>query len=185
MYKIGWWLSRMTTALTVVGGLAIALMMLHVTLDVVMRSFFNSPLPGTITVVSHYYMIIAAFLPLAFTEQKNSHISVEVFADLLGHHGRRHLTGWTLPLSGLVFVAMALQSWHEANAKQGIEASVVQGNTSIPIWPTYYVLPVSFVLLSVVVAYKFLVYLMGQRSGLDADRIQSRDSVSDPGAGDE
>ena len=44
-------------------------MMLHITADVVGKFVFNRPLPGTIPIVSQYYMVIAAFLPLAMVEK--------------------------------------------------------------------------------------------------------------------
>ena len=63
MYRLGRWLSGLTDFTTLIGGLAIALMMLHITADVVLRFLFSSPPPGTITYVSNYYMVIAAFVP--------------------------------------------------------------------------------------------------------------------------
>ena len=93
MYALGRWLSRLTNFMTVLGGLAIALMMLHVTADVVARFLFGTPIPGTITVVSHYYMIVAAFVPLAFAEQKEGHISVEVVTERLPAFVQKHLQG--------------------------------------------------------------------------------------------
>ena len=56
-----------------------------------MRSFFNYPLPGTITIVSYYYMAIAAFMPLAFAEQKQAHISVEVITERMPKWLQKHL----------------------------------------------------------------------------------------------
>jgi TRAP-type C4-dicarboxylate transport system permease small subunit len=179
MYLIGRFLSHLNTTLTTLGGLAIALMMLHVSLDVLLRYVFNAPLPGTITIVAYYYMIIAAFLPLAFAEQKNAHISVEVFTDLLPDRGQYHLAAWILPLSAAIFGGMAWRTWGEAVSKHNITASVVQGNTSIPVWPTYYVLPIGFGLLSLVLAYKFLVYLFQSSSGLDEVRARPEDLHTD------
>lgn len=179
MYTLGRVLSWLNTTLTTLGGLAIALMMIHVTLDVALRYIFNAPLPGTITVVAYYYMIIAAFLPLAFAEQKNAHISVEVFTDLLPDRGQYHLAAWILPLSALIFGILAWRTWGEAVSKHNITASVVQGNTSIPVWPTYYVLPIGFGLLTLVLAYKFLVYLFQQPSGLDEVRARPEDQHND------
>ena len=170
MHSLGRWLSRLTDAMTILGGLAIALMMLHVTADVAGRFIFGTPIPGTITVVSHYYMIVAAFVPLAFAAQKNAHISVEVVTDRLPSVIKRHLEGWTLLLSAAVFALVAVRSWEVALSKYGIDASVVQGNTSIPVWPSYFVLPVGLGLMTVVLVYQFVVYLFGLRSGLDSER---------------
>ena len=170
MYTLGRWLSRLTDAMTIVGGLAIALMMLHVSADVAGRFVFGTPIPGTITVVSHYYMIIAAFVPLAFGAQKNAHISVEVVTERLPDVIKRHLEGWTLLLSALVFALVAVRTWEVALSNYAISASVVQGNTSIAVWPSYFVLPISLALMTTVLCYQFIVYLFGLRSGLDSER---------------
>ena len=73
-------LRKINQLITLIGGAAIALMMLHITADIIARFFLNTPLPGTITVVAHYYMIIAIFLPLAYTEQCKASISVELIS---------------------------------------------------------------------------------------------------------
>jgi len=170
MYALGKVLSRFINFLTVISGLAIALMMLHITLDVIARNFFNYPLPGTITIVSYYYMAIAAFMPLAFAEQKQAHISVEVITERMPKWLQKHLAGWMLLFSAAVFAALTLRSWEEAMSKYGIKASVVQGEDSLPVWPTYFVLPLGCCLMFLVVAYKFIVYLTSQPSGLDTER---------------
>lgn len=170
MYALGKFLSRFIDFLTVISGLAIALMMLHITLDVILRNVFNYPLPGTITVVSYYYMAIAAFMPLAFAEQKQAHISVEVVTERLPKWLQAHLAGWMLLFSAAVFALLTLRSWEEAMSKYGIKASVVQGEDSLPVWPTYFVLPLGCCLMFLVVTYKFIVYLTNQPSGLDTER---------------
>lgn len=170
MQSLGKLLSKVIDSMTVISGLAIALMMVHITLDVVLRNFFNYPLPGTITVVSYYYMAIAAFMPLAFAEQKSAHISVEVITELMPKTTQRHLAGWMLLFSAAVFALMTLRSWEEAMSKYGIKASVVQGEDSLPVWPTYFFLPLGCLLMLLVVIYKFIVYLTKAESGLDVQR---------------
>ena len=170
MQSLGKLLSKVIDSMTVISGLAIALMMVHITLDVILRNAFNYPLPGTITIVSYYYMAIAAFMPLAFAEQKLAHISVEVFTDLLPRTPQRHLAAWMLLFSAGVFALMTLRSWEEAMSKYGIKASVVQGEDSLPVWPTYFFLPLGCLLMLLVVIYKFIVYLTKAESGLDVQR---------------
>ena len=46
----------------------------------------------------------------------------------------------------------------------------MQGEDSLPVWPTYFVLPLGCCLMFLVVAYKFIVYLTSQPSGLDTER---------------
>ncbi|CUR47966.1 TRAP transporter small permease [Alloalcanivorax xenomutans] len=172
MYALGRWLSKITNLMTVIGGLAIALMMLHVTFDVIGRYVFGTPIPGTITIVSHYYMIVAAFVPLAYAEQKNAHITVEVVTERLPQIVQKHLEGWALAFSGVVFSFLTVRTWGEALSKHAINASVVQGDASIAVWQTYFVLPVGIGLMTLVLFYKFIVYLFGLKSGLDDERAQ-------------
>lgn len=173
MQAIGKLLSRLIDSVTVIAGLAIAFMMVHITLDVITRNFFNYPLPGTITIVSYYYMAIAAFMPLAFAEQKSAHISVEVLTERLPPLVQKHLAGCLLLLSAAVFALLTLRSWEEALSKYGIRASVVQGEDSLSVWPTYFFLPLGCLLMFVVVLYKFAIYLTGQASGLDSERSRA------------
>lgn len=177
MYAFGKLLSRIIDSMTVISGLAIAVMMVHIVLDVVLRNVFNYPLPGTITIVSYYYMAIAVFMPLAFAEQKSAHISVEVITELMPAGVQRHLAGWMLLFSAVIFALMTVRSWEEAVGKYGIKASVVQGEDSLPIWPTYFFLPVGCLLMFLVVVYKFIVYLTRQESGLDVERAEAASEV--------
>lgn len=172
LYRLGRLLAAITNITTVIGGLAIALMMLHVTLAVAARYLLGTPLPGTMTIVSYYYMIIAAYIPLAYAEQKEAHISVEVLTEQLPAGVQRHLAGWGLLLSATVFTVLTWRTWIEAVGKYSDGASVVQGNASIIIWPTYFVLPIGFALMALVAVYKFLLYLTGARSGLDEHRAR-------------
>lgn len=172
LYRLGRLLAAITNVTTVIGGLAIALMMFHVTAAVAARYLFGTPLPGTITIVSYYYMLIAAFIPLAYAEQKEAHISVEVLTERLPAGLQRHLAGWGLLLSAAAFTVLTWRTWLEAVGKYADGASVVQGNTSIIVWPTYFVLPVGFGLMALVAVYKFLLYLTGARSGLDEHRAR-------------
>lgn len=170
MHTLGKLLSHLINLVTVLAGLAVALMMLHVTADVVSRYAFNYPLPGTISIVSNFYMVLVAFMPLAFAEQKAAHISVEVLTERFPGRVQEHLAAWLLLVSAAVFGVITARTWGEALAKQAINASVVQGDATIPIWPTYFFIPVGCALMCVVCLYKFAVYLTGARSGLDTMR---------------
>ncbi|MCH9675152.1 MAG: TRAP transporter small permease, partial [Gammaproteobacteria bacterium] len=67
MYKFGRFLKGTTDVLTFVACVAVVLMMLHITLDVFMR-WIGFPIPATVTIVPHYYMLPIIFLPLALVE---------------------------------------------------------------------------------------------------------------------
>lgn len=173
MHAFGRFLSRIINLISIIGGLAIALMMLHITFDVVGRHFFNMHVPGTITIVSYYYMSIAVFIPLAFTEQKDAHISVEVITELMPAWIRNNLERLAMMCSLIVFGALTVRSFGEAQKKFASGASMVQGNSDIPIWITYYILPVGTGLMAVVLLYKLINSFMPNESGLDTERSKA------------
>ena len=173
MFAIGRFLSKVTNVVSIIGGLAIALMMFHITFDVIGRYFFNSPIPGTITIVSYYYMSIAAFVPLAFAEQKDAHISVEVITERMPAWMRRNLEHLARLCSLVVFGFLTVRSFGEAQGKFSMGASIVQGNSDISIWVTYFMLPLGAGLMTLVVLYKLINGFLPQESGLDTERAKA------------
>ena len=176
MQPLGRLLSYLINGVTILAGLSVALMMVHITADVIARYIFNYPLPGTMSIVSNFYMVLVAFLPLAFVEQKGAHISVEVVTERLPAAIQRHLAACLLPLSMLIFGILTVRTWGEAVIKMEVNAAVVQGADKILIWPTYFFLPLGCGLMVLVLAYKFLIYLTGAPSGIDSARIIGPDS---------
>ena len=81
-------LGRLANALAFLGGIAVVLMMLHICADVIAKYVFNSPIPGTLEIVSNYYMVATVFLPLALVERKNAHIAVEILSQHLPTRGQ-------------------------------------------------------------------------------------------------
>ncbi len=65
--------------LMAIGGVVIILLMLHITADVAGKYFFNTPIIGTLEIVSRYYMVAVVFLPLAFVQIRRQHLTVEMF----------------------------------------------------------------------------------------------------------
>ena len=89
-------LARAANWTSVLAGLAVVAMMLQVTLDVTLRYLIGKPLMGTLTMVSFYYMVIVAFVPLALAEQRDAHISVDFVTEALPVRLKYHLAGLML-----------------------------------------------------------------------------------------
>lgn len=152
---------------TILGGIAIALMMVHVSLDVFFRHVLNSPLPGTLTMVTYYYMIIATFVPLAHAEHRNAHISVEVVTELMAARLRHHLQGWMYLATGAVLALLAWRTWIEAVKAMTLGASQVQGSQTIAVWPAYFALPFGAGLMALLLMLRFVAYLTGQTADME------------------
>ena len=160
-----------TVSFATLGVIAVLFMMVHITVEIVLRWLFNMPLPGTISIVAYYYMVIACFVPLAMLEQNNRHISVDVFTSFLPapvQTGLRFITGI---LTVSVMAAMAARGWQEAVSKHKVGAAITQSDTTIPIWPTYYVVALGCGLMVLVAAAKLINQIFGEIVTLQSDGL--------------
>ncbi|WP_339948063.1 TRAP transporter small permease [uncultured Albimonas sp.] len=120
---------------------AAVLMMVHISVDVISKYVFRTPLPGTIAIVSNYYMVLVAFLPLAFAERRNGHIGVEVLTTRFPPHAQRALNIVSLLFCAAVFGALTWQSWIEAGRALQIGAFEIEFDVKLLTWPARYLLP--------------------------------------------
>lgn len=153
---------RLVDLSQLIGMLAIVAMMIHISIDVISRNLFNSPLTGTVTIVSSYYMVICAFASLALAERHKGHIEVEVFTELLPRNVQYHLAGWLYPISILAFAQLTYRTYFDAISKYRIGSFQIEANIAIPMWPSYAILPFGFGLMTLAVTFRFLDYLTGK-----------------------
>lgn len=169
---LDWW-SRALLVLAVGAGL---LMMLHVSLDVFMRTAFNAPLRQTNQTVAAYYMIAVAFAPLAILGKRDAHISADVFTDRLGPLGRRLIAIFTTLLALAFIYAFTWQSWISAG-KRTAQGEVLEiSGGYMPVWPGRWLLPIAGASLFACLALRLVRLLMGH----DPDEIagqSDRDSM--------
>lgn len=146
------------------GAIGVIVMMLHITVDVLCRVILGSPLVGTNEIVSRYYMIAVAFLPLAWVERRNGMIAVELFDSLLGRGAR--LVGDLLVavVSIAVLLLITWTSWHEAVAAYQKDAFVMAVGSRIPVWPTYYMIPVGCFLAAIIVVLRAVMMVISPPS---------------------
>lgn len=156
MHRLSFLIETGTKTFNGAGMILLLLMIVHVTLDVAMRFLFNMPLPGTIMVVSLFYMIAVAFLPLAAVEERDAHISVEIVTELLPAYLQSCLRVFSIFFSTLVFGLLTFRTGVEAVTKFRIGAYVVEAGTRVPTWPPYFFLPIGFGLMTLVLLCRLL-----------------------------
>lgn len=166
MKKLQFFLEKINQIITLVGGAAISLMMIQVTLDIFFRFVLNKPLPGTITIVAHYYMIIAIFLPLAYVEQTKSSICIELISSRFSDKFNRFLSIFinlfisiTAYLIAYVSFGVALKNYHS-------KTSVMQGDYTIATWPSYFILFLGVFLLGTYCLVRFLIELTSNKNSM-------------------
>jgi TRAP-type C4-dicarboxylate transport system permease small subunit len=181
LFSLGRLLGRLTDLLAFLACAAVVLMMLHITFDVFMR-FIGRPIPATVTIVPHYYMLPIIFLPLALAERNNAHITVEIFVQLLRRSWQRALAVLSWAVAAGVFGILLYQTWLDAVEKWRVGTFMMEVDWKIPIWASYFFLPAGFALVVAVLIYRILTTLTGARSGL---REASHDAFDDSLAGGE
>ena len=144
---------------------AVVLMMAHISLDVLLR-WIGLPIPATVTIVPHYYMLPIVFLPLALAEKNDSHITVEILVQLFRNRLQRILAvcGWLF--SAGVFSILFYQTFLDALDKMSVGTFMIEVDWKIPIWASYFFLPVGFGFVIVVFLYKIIATITESESGL-------------------
>ncbi|WP_268873807.1 TRAP transporter small permease subunit [Sulfitobacter sp. EhC04] len=129
--------------------------MLHVLSDVIMKTFFNSPIPGTSEFVAHYYMVAAVFLPMPFVEMRNSGIAVDLFYNLFGPAIQRIMLLCAylgqLTFFSLLAYQSGLDAWHAWEVREYLSGQII-----VTIWPASFFLPVGFGLSALASALRFV-----------------------------
>jgi TRAP-type C4-dicarboxylate transport system permease small subunit len=124
-----------------ISSIFLVLMMLHVTADVLMKYFFNSPIEGTFETVTYYYMISIVFLPLAMVELRNEHIYVDLFVRRLPERIQQGIFIFACFTGIVYFSIMTFQTFIDA-LKATAERETVMSNYLFYVWPSRWALPI-------------------------------------------
>ena len=152
---------RISDGLALLGAVGVVAMLVHITAYVIMRQFSHSPVPATVEIVSYYYMVLIAFLPLAWAERRGEMISIEIFAPLMtGRIGRINEIFVALVTSG-VYAVLTYTTWLVAMREFSARSFVISLSVVIPVWPGYFVLPIGFALAALVTLYRGLMPKQG------------------------
>lgn len=152
---------RLTDALAVLGALGVVAMLVHINIDVVLRQLFHWPVPATNEIVSRYYMVMVAFLSLAWADRRGEMIRVEVLSGLLSERLRRPIQIFVYLVCAAAFAVLTWTTWSEAMANLRSGTFVMSLNVAVLVWPSYFVLPVAFALALLVSLVKLAVTLSG------------------------
>ena len=108
--------------------LAIPLMLLTVG-DVMGRSFFNKPIPGTFE-LSEYMLAVIVLLGAAYTQQVKGHVGVDFLTSRYAPRTQAVLQALTT-LAGLLIIAVLVWQGY----LEGIHEKAVSDQLRVPQWP--------------------------------------------------
>ena len=146
--------NRITSGLALLGAVGVLAMLVHITGYVVMRNLAGAPIPATVEIVSYYYMVAIAFLPLAWAERRGDMIAVEIFSHLLvGRLGRINAI-FVSVVTFAAYLVLTYTTWTVAMRQFAARSYVISLSVAVPVWPSYFILPAAFALAALVALYR-------------------------------
>ena len=158
--------------LALIGGAAVVLMMLHVTLDVLLLNLFRISMNTAPEIVARYYMVAVAFLPLGWLTMRNQMISVELLDFMLPKWVQR-ISDFLIALVGMgVYGLLTYATWLRALREMRSRSFVDLVSVELPVWPSHFLVPTGFALATLSCAIMALVFL-SKPAREDLDRLLS------------
>jgi TRAP-type C4-dicarboxylate transport system permease small subunit len=117
---------------------------------VVLRNVFRISLDTTPEVVARYYMVIVAFLPLAWLERRNGMVSVELLEWALGPRSRQASDIFVALFSALAYGVLAWTTARSALRHFEVGTFVEFLDYKMPVWHSHFLPPLGFFLASLV-----------------------------------
>lgn len=128
-------------ALLAISCVAVVAMMLQVTADAFLRTFLHWSVPGTEEIVSAYYMVAVAFLPLAFVQRERGHVMIELFTMRLAPRTNALIDSVVFVVCGLGLAIFTYAALMKAVAMTE-ESEILIGTIDVTVWPSRWFLPV-------------------------------------------
>lgn len=150
---VGRVLDALSSMFLFIGGLALFAMMIHITLDVFAKIVWNTPIIGTLEIVSYVYMVGCTFLPLGHVLQTRSLIVVEAFTGWMSPRGLLRLNA-VVGIATVLYLG-ALSAMGAIHAIDKTRIGEIQDATyfELPVWPMRWVLALSCALAMLIAMY--------------------------------
>ncbi len=137
---------RVAQSLALVGSLGVLALLVHVALDVGMRNLFGKPIPATNEIASRYYMVLIAFLPLGWIEQRDAMVKVELVDTFTPRQLGLATNGLVALLASVIYAAISWVTWGDAIKNWQVGSFVDVLGHQLPVWPSYFLPPIGFFL---------------------------------------
>ena len=125
----------------IIGICVLVLMMLFTVLNIIMRAFFNHPIPGDVELIE-VGMVCVGFLGLAWCAIRGMHIGVDLLVSFLPRRIQSIFDcfGYLISL-GIVF----LLTWQAvAEGLVNREMNILSSTLGFPMWPFYLVCGIGY-----------------------------------------
>ena len=152
-HRLAGWVHFLSQYMSKVASVALFLMMLLTTTDVVGRKLFSHSVSGAVE-LTEFMLVILIFFSLAWTEAKNGHVRVDLVMGQFSNRTRA-VVDMVTQLAGSMLCALI--TWSTLIYAERMKASgEVSQDLWIPIYPFVYVVAVGCGIYALVLLVKFL-----------------------------
>jgi len=140
LIRVEKWASAVETGLNLAGASLIVFIMFFITIAVIMRKFFNSPIYGQVDVVE-IVMAGVVFLGIAFTQKLHGHVRMGIFLERVtkgrAYHAAEFFTLFCALFGFIVFTICTLKA-----ALYDLSIGGITPTIYLPTWPSKLVIPI-------------------------------------------
>ncbi len=117
-------------------------MMVHITANALLRTFFDKPLPNTLEITQYWYLPVVAFLGFVAAQRRSQHIAADLIYERFPEVTKRYVLAVMFLLAAVVSLGFARFGWDEAVHAR--EIGKTAGVSDLVAWPPYFLVPLAF-----------------------------------------
>ncbi|OUZ10163.1 TRAP C4-dicarboxylate ABC transporter permease [Aeromicrobium sp. PE09-221] len=117
-------------------------MMVHISLNAIMRAFWSAPLSNTLEITQYWYLPVIAFLGFIAAQRRGQHVSADLIYEMLPQVTKRWVRAVSAVVVGTVCAGFAWFGLQEA--LHSFEIRRTAGVSDMPAWPPYFLAPIAF-----------------------------------------
>jgi|SRR5690625_2481944 len=138
--------NKLNKGLSLISAVVLIVMMVHILAHALGRYFFSSPIYGTNEIVQYWYLPLVALLGIPAAQLQKQHITVTL---VTGRMAFRNAAIFKIFAALLGAAVSGLWTWYGfQEALRRMEMGATAGVTDIVIWPIYFLVPITFLLLA-------------------------------------
>ncbi|MDQ0273441.1 TRAP transporter small permease subunit [Cytobacillus purgationiresistens] len=96
-----------------IGSVVLGVMMIWIFLDVLFRTIFNQPIPGTVELTGEYLMVLIVYLGLSYTLRQDGHVKVVFLYDKFSEKWKMRSDFITSLLATISFLFISVLNFNE------------------------------------------------------------------------
>lgn len=144
--RLIYWNTRVNWSMGILSILALFVMVMITTLDIIGRSFFKGGVNGALE-INEFMLVAAGFLALAHAQAKKAHVQLDLFYDHVPRFWQHLISTFSYLLVLAFNVFFLTSSLQKAIAMTRAMEVDWAGSLLIPVWPARWLLPIGISLL--------------------------------------